>query len=63
MWRAFGQGKLGFYGDQKALRDPKLFRALVRSLFRQDWIVYAKPPFGGPEYVLHYLARGLTTRL
>jgi hypothetical protein len=55
--RAFTQGKLGFYGDQKALRDAKLFRALVRSLFPQDWIVYAKPPFGGPQYVLHYLAR------
>lgn len=55
--RAFRQGKLGFYGDQRALQDPKLFRALVRSLFRQDWIVYAKPPFGGPQYVLHYLAR------
>jgi hypothetical protein len=55
--RAFRQGKLGFYGDQKAFQDPKLFRALLRSLFRQDWIVYAKPPFGGPEYVLHYLAR------
>ena len=54
---AFKQGKLGFYGDHKALRDPKLFRALVRSLFRQDWVVYAKPPFGGPEHVLHYLAR------
>jgi hypothetical protein len=55
--RAFRQGQLGFYGDQKSLHDPKLFRALVRSLFRQDWIVYAKPPFGGPQYVLHYLAR------
>jgi hypothetical protein len=55
--RAFRQGKLGFYGDQKSLRDPKLFCTLVRSLFRQDWIVYAKPPFGGPQYVLHYLAR------
>jgi hypothetical protein len=54
---AFGQGKLRFYRDQKALRDPKLFRALVRSLYRQDWVVYIKPPFGGPEYVLHYLAR------
>lgn len=55
--RAFQQGKLGFYGDQTVLQDPKQFRALLRSLFRQDWIVYAKPPFGGPEYVLHYLAR------
>ena len=55
--RAFRQGKMGFYGDQKGLRDPKLFGALVRSLYRQDWVVYIKPPFGGPEYVLHYLAR------
>jgi hypothetical protein len=29
----------------------------LRQLFRQDWVVYAKPPFGGPEYVLQYLAR------
>jgi len=55
--RAFQQGKLGFYGDPKARQNPKLFRALLRSLFRQNWIVYAKPPFGGPEDVLHYLAR------
>ena len=55
--RAFQQGKLGFYGDQEALQDPQRFRALLRCLFRQDWIVYAKPPFGGPQYVLHYLAR------
>ena len=55
--RAFQQGELGFYGDQKFIQDPKQFRALLRSLFRQDWIVYVKPPFGGPEYVLHYLAR------
>jgi hypothetical protein len=34
--RAYRQRKLGFYGDQKSLQDPKLFRALVRSLFRQD---------------------------
>jgi hypothetical protein len=29
----------------------------LRSLFRDDWVVYAKPPFGGPERVLQYLAR------
>ena len=27
------------------------------SLFRKDWVVYSKPPFGGPEYVLQYLGR------
>jgi hypothetical protein len=35
----------------------KAFHAFLRPLFRQDWVVYAKRPFGGPEHVLHYLAR------
>jgi hypothetical protein len=29
----------------------------LRTLFRQDWVVYAKAPFGGPQHVLQYLAR------
>ena len=33
------------------------FRAFLRSLYRQTWVVYAKPPFGSPAHVLHYLAR------
>ena len=33
------------------------FRAWLRSLYRQPWVVYAKPPFGSPAHVLHYLAR------
>ena len=33
------------------------FRAFLRSLYRQSWVVYAKPPFGSPAHVLHYLAR------
>ena len=37
--------------------DPQAFVAFLRSLFREDWVVYAKPPFGGPEHVLQYLAR------
>ena len=41
----------------KALAGGKAFHAFLRTLFRQDWVVYAKPPFGGPEHVLHYLAR------
>ena len=24
-------------------------------LFRKDWVVYSKPPFGGAEHVLRYL--------
>ena len=40
-----------------SLAQPKMFAKFLRQLFRQDWVVYAKPPFGGPEHVLHYLAR------
>jgi Putative transposase len=35
----------------------KTFAAWLRLLFRKDWVVYAKRPFGGPEYVLQYLGR------
>lgn len=31
--------------------------AWYASLRGQDWVVYAKPPFGGPAQVLKYLAR------
>ena len=55
--RAFQQGELCLPGGLKPLAQDKTFRAFLRSLFRQDWVVYAKPPFGGPEHVLQYLAR------
>ena len=55
--RAFQQGRLSFPGRMKPLAAEKAFRAFLRPLFRHDWVVYAKPPFGGPEHVLHYLAR------
>jgi predicted Zn-ribbon and HTH transcriptional regulator len=55
--RVFQQGGLSFPGRTKPLAAEKAFRAFLRPLFRHDWVVYAKPPFGGPEHVLHYLAR------
>jgi hypothetical protein len=33
------------------------FQRFLRQLFSKDWVVYAKPPFGGAEHVLNYLAR------
>src|SRR6202050_2647351 len=39
------------------LAEAKTFHSFLRPLFRKDWVVYAKRPFGGPEHVLHYLAR------
>ena len=55
--RAFADGQLGFYGDLKLLAEAKAFSSFLRPLFRHDWVVYCKPPFGGPEYVLQYLGR------
>jgi Putative transposase/Transposase zinc-binding domain len=54
---AFHQGTLKFPGSLQPLAQKKAFDAFLRPLFRQDWMVYAKRPFGGPEHVLHYLAR------
>ena len=51
------QKLLGLPGALKALQQEKTFRTFVRSLHRNKWVVYVKPPFGGPQYVLQYLAR------
>jgi Putative transposase/Transposase zinc-binding domain len=53
--RAFSQGQLGFHGTLKLLAQPKTFSAWLRQLFRNDWVVYSKRPFGGSEHVLRYL--------
>jgi hypothetical protein len=55
--QAFQNGQLQFHGDLKLLAQPKIFAAWLRPLHRQDWVVYLKRPFGGPEYVLRYLGR------
>jgi putative transposase/transposase-like zinc-binding protein len=55
--KAFQHGQLNFPADLKLLADPKTFAAWLRTLFRENWVVYLKPPFGGPEYVVHYLGR------
>ena len=55
--QAFHNGQLNFQGDLKLLAQPKIFAAWLRPLYRQDWVVYFKRPFGGPDYVLQYLGR------
>src|SRR5215472_8013434 len=54
---AFQQQQLHFAGDLAPIAQPKIFAAWLRPLFRKNWVVYCKPPFGGPEYVLQYLGR------
>ena len=54
---AFTAGELGFFGDLADLAEPAVFTRRLRQLRRVDWVVYAKPPFGGPAQVLAYLGR------
>jgi len=49
--------KLRCAGPAAALADHKQFAKLLRRLHRHDWVVYAKPAFGGPMQVLRYLGR------
>jgi hypothetical protein len=54
---AFQRGQLHLSGDLSLLVQPRVFASWLRPLFRKNWVVYCKPPFGGPEYVLQYLGR------
>jgi len=54
---AFRRGELGFFGDLAPLAEAAAFAERVRALRQSAFVVYAKPPFGGPERVLAYLAR------
>ena len=50
-------GALQFFAENAALHDADAFRAFLKPLRRIEWVVYAKPPFAGPDQVLSYLAR------
>lgn len=54
---AFAASCLEFYGRIRDLAHPICFADFLSSLREQEWVVYAKPPFGGPQQVLQYLAR------
>ena len=49
--------QLRFFGDLTALADASAFAEWLDPFRKTDWVVYAKPPFGGPEAVLAYLSR------
>lgn len=54
---AYDQGKLHFHGQMTPLADAARFHSWLCRLRKKDWVVYAKPPFGGPQHLLKYLAR------
>jgi hypothetical protein len=55
--RAFDAGDLQFFGNLAVLAKANAFAQRLDELQHCEWVVYVKPPFGGPEQVLAYLAR------
>jgi hypothetical protein len=55
--KAFDACKLQFFSDLRALSERNAFRRYVAPLRKVEWVVYAKPPFAGPERVLDYVGR------
>ena len=54
---SYRHGELCFACKLAELSTPRTFYSLLGTLRRREWVVYSKPPFGGPEHVLKYLAR------
>jgi hypothetical protein len=50
-------GERTWHGELTGLAEPSAFAAWLRDQYRSDGVVYAKPPLGGPEQVVQYLAR------
>jgi ssDNA-binding Zn-finger/Zn-ribbon topoisomerase 1 len=50
-------GELQFFNGHAALLDAQHFAAFLAPLRNNEWVVYSKRPFGGPQEVLRYLAR------
>jgi len=55
--QAFERGELRFAGQTTTRAPPKGFALLLATLRAEDWVVYSKRPFAGPEQVLAYLGR------
>ncbi len=55
--RAFDSGKLRFFSSLHQLEDRKAFLRYLQPARKVEWVVYAKPPFGGPQQVLDYVGR------
>ena len=42
-------GRLAFHGECLPLANSRAFAVFLHTLSQQEWVVFAKPPFGGPE--------------
>jgi hypothetical protein len=55
--KIFRDGELRFRGEIESLAAPPVFARYLEPLAQREWVVYAKPPFGGPQQALEYLGR------
>ena len=55
--QSYQHNELCFSGMSAVLSQPRDFHSLLSALRNEEWVVYSKPPFGGPEHVLKYRAR------
>jgi hypothetical protein len=55
--RAYAQGQLHLAGQTAPLNNVETFQRFVKPLWKQKWVVYAKPPFGSAQKVVDYLGR------
>jgi hypothetical protein len=54
---AFDVGKLQFFSSLQALQDRQVFIRHLDLVRHVKWVVYAKPPFAGPQQVVDYVGR------
>lgn len=55
--QAFDGGELHFFNSLAGLQKRLAFARYLAPVAHTEWVVYAKPPFGGPKQVLEYLGR------
>jgi hypothetical protein len=55
--KAAMKNKLRFFGELEHLKGRAAFRRYLEQAHNTEWVVYAKPPFGGPQQVVAYLGR------
>jgi Putative transposase/Transposase zinc-binding domain len=55
--KEFLSGKLAFCSSLQQLQDRAAFLRHLVPVRTAEWLVYAKPPFAGPQQVLDYVGR------
>ena len=55
--KAYADGELRFFAELEPLREASAFTQYLAPVRQTEWVVYAKPPFGGPPQVIEYLGR------